>query len=184
MIDQAIQGRDIDRSFLESEIEACVFTNCKFHDLNLSAIEFIDCTFIGCSFNNVDLTNASFKEVTFEECDLFGVDFSKVNLFLLQWQFKECNLRVASFYGLKMERTIFTTCNLSEVDFEECNLQKSSLDSCEFKMANFLNTNLQKAVFDDCTNLVLDPSKNKVKGCKVINMDYSGLLFPFGIEIK
>ena len=168
----------------KGEYDNCTFKYCNFENVHVTNIQFIECEFIECNFSNAIVKNTAFKDVQFVNCKLMGVKFNECDPFLLQLNFKDCQLNFASFYQLKIPNTNFTNCSLEEVDFTEANFTGAVFDNCSFKNAIFESTNLEKSDFRTATSYDIDPEKNALKAAKFSKDSLEGLLLKYKIVIE
>ena len=102
---------------------------------------------------------------------------------MLSFSFDYCELRLSSFYKLKIPRTIFKNCGLQEVDFVEADLSNSAFESCDLTGAIFESTNLEKADLRSSVHYSINPEINKIKKAKFSLPAVIGLLDKYQIEI-
>lgn len=176
-------NKDFTKETLETgEYENCVFSNCRFS--NLSFIVFINCQFINCELSNTKLNGTVFRDVKFTKCKLMGVQFSNCNELLLSMVFEDSQLNFASFYNLKLRKTIFTKCELIETDFTGTDLSGSKFTQCDFSKTLFENTNLSGCDFITAFNYSIDPEKNMITKAKFSILGLRGLLTKYEIIIE
>jgi fluoroquinolone resistance protein len=173
-----------DEPLAAGEYDTCQFTNCHFSNCDLSQIIFIDCTFTGCNLSGAKLDKTSFRDCTFKDCKLLGLHFFNCHDFLLAVQFENCNLNLASFYRMKIKKTVFKNCNLQEVDFSETDLSAALFDNCDLASAVFGNTILEKADLRTSYNYSIDPESNYIKKAKFSSHGIAGLLDKYDLEIE
>lgn len=167
----------------KGEYEHCSFINCNFHKADLSHIIFNECTFDGCDFSLVSMKSTALRDVKFLNCKLLGVHFDACSEFLFSAHFKNCILKFASFYKLKLKQTCFQACNLQEVDFAETDLTGSIFETCDLQKTLFDHTILEKVDFRSSYNYSIDPEKNRIKKAKFSQTNVIGLLDKYDIEI-
>lgn len=167
-----------------SDYENCTFKNCTFSEAYLSNISFSECNFIECDFTNAKIRNTTFNEAMFNNCKMVGILFSEANPFLLSFNFTDCNLHLASFYGLQLKAIQLKNCNLGLVDFSECNMSQAIFDHCNLEAAVFSNTNLEKANFSSAYNFTIDPEKNNLKKAVFSKNTIDGLLKKYQIVFR
>lgn len=175
---------DFSKKALEKEYDCCTFTECNFEYVQLLSITFIECEFINCNLSNTKINASAFKEVSFINCKLMGINFNDSNPFLLNFNFKNCDLTLASFYQLEIKNTLFNNCNLTEVDFTETNLSGSTFLNCDLAKAIFENTNLEKSNLIEAYNFNINPEINTVKKAQFSKENIEGLLNHLDIIIK
>jgi uncharacterized protein YjbI with pentapeptide repeats len=122
--------------------------------------------------------------VAFLDCKLTGLHFQNCNDFLFAVRFENCNLNLASFYKLKIKKTVFKNSSLHEVDFAEADLSNSLFDNCDLAHAIFENTNLEKSDFRSSFNYSINPEINKIKKAKFSLNGIAGLLEKYDIDIE
>jgi len=130
------------------------------------------------------LTQTSFKEVVFKNCKLLGLHFDHCNPFLLSFTFEDCQLNLASFYRLKLVKTLFRNSSLKEVDFTGTDLSSSTFDNCDFAEATFNGSILEKADLRSSYHYSIDPEINKIKKARFSLQGIRGLLDKYGIIIE
>lgn len=165
------------------EYEHCTFNGCDFSNTDWSSMVFTACTFSGCNLSMVKLTGTAFREVLFTGCKMLGLHFEACNPFGLSFRFEHCSLNHASFYQVKMTKTIFRTVQLQEVDFTDSDISSSLLDGCDLSGANFDHTNLEKADLRTAYNYSINPETNRIKKAKFSLPAVTGLLDKYGIII-
>lgn len=110
----------------------------------------------------------------FDHCDPFGLSF----------RLEGCILQHASFYQLKLKKSIFKNNQFQEADFTECDLSGAILENCDFKGAAFDNSLLEEADLRTSFNYSIDPEKNKLKKAKFSLTQIRGLLDKYDICIE
>jgi len=108
------------------------------------------------------------------DCNNFGFSFS----------FENCQLDYASFYKLKIKKTVFSKSQFKEADFTECDLNHAVFDDCNLLLARFDHNNLEWADFRTSYNFLIDPGINRVKKAKFSLSGIAGLLEKFDIVIE
>lgn len=166
-----------------AEYENCKFIQCDFSNQDLSGYKFIDCQFILCNLSLVKLQKTVLQDVVFKDCKLLGIKFELSNPYSLSFSFDGCQLNHASFYQLKIPKTIFKQTALVEVDFAETNLYAASFQDCDLSGANFDNTNLENADLRTAYHFSIHPMKNKIKKARFSSNNLNGLLDSFHILI-
>lgn len=168
----------------KAEYDNCLFACCIFTDANIANITFTECVFQGCNLSMAQAGHTALKNVKFINCKMTGFNFSHCDPFLLQVEFDECILQLASFYKLKLKNTNFNNCNLREADFTEADLTSASLNGCDLTHAIFRDTNLEKSDLRNATNYSIDPDMNKLKKAKFSRDGIAGLLDKHQIIIE
>lgn len=182
---QTYNGNDFTQSIFEKgEYEDCIFINYNFSNVDLSGVIFANCIFKTCNLSSAKLNKTAIRDAQFIDCKLLGLHFNDCNPFLFSAKFENCNLILASFYKLKIKKTIFTNCNLSEVDFVEADLSSTIFHNCNFLNALFENTVLENADFRTSYNFMIDPDKNRLKKAKFSIQQLAGLLAKYDLEIE
>jgi uncharacterized protein YjbI with pentapeptide repeats len=168
----------------KAEYDNCTFADCIFADANIENITFTECTFEGCNLSMAQTGHTALKNVKFINCKMTGFNFSHCDPFLLQVEFDECILQLASFYRLKLKNTNLNTCDLREADFTEADLTSASLNGCDLTHSIFQDTNLEKADLRNATNYSIDPEMNRLKKAKFSRDNIAGLLDKYQIVIE
>jgi len=114
---------------------------------------------------------------------MVGLHFEQCVPLMLSFSFDYCELKLASFYKLKIPKTNFKNCGLQEVDFAEADLNSSEFTSCDLTGAMFESTNLEKADFRSSFHYSINPEINKIKKAKFSLPAVIGLLDKYQIEI-
>lgn len=166
------------------EFENCSFTQCSFVEVDLQNKIFIDCEFEECNFTLANIKGSSFQDCTFIQCKLTGLNFGECKPFLLSFQFRRCQINLASFYRLKIKGTRFIHCDLSEVDFVEADLQNAVFEECTMSGATFENTILEQADFRTARYFQLNPEVNYTNGAKFSYDNLEGLVRHLNIDIE
>ena len=166
------------------EYENCRFLNCDLEECNFSDFVFTDCEFIGCNLSLIKLTQTTFRDAKFQSCKMLGIHFEECNDFGLSFRFDNCTLDHSSFYGTKINKTIFRDSRLLEVDFSESDLTDSSFLNCDLSGALFENTNLEKTDFLTSYGYSLDPERNRLRKTRFSSNGLPGLLGKYDIIIE
>ncbi|MCK5780593.1 MAG: pentapeptide repeat-containing protein [Psychrilyobacter sp.] len=166
-----------------NEFYSCTFTNVNFQGESFSGVTLEMCRFKSCQFNEVKFEDTKIVEVLFEDCDITSVDFSKINKFVVDFEFKGsylkyCNLSKLNLSKFKfcdsiIKEVIFYDTNLKEVDFSACDLMGTSFELCNLEKSNFLGAKRYR----------INPMTNKLKGAKFNIPEVTGLLQELGIKI-
>lgn len=183
--DKTFERIDYTKSGLpKGDYENCTFINCNFYSSDLSKITFNECAFDGCDFSLAKLNSTILNDVKFINCKLLGLHFDECNDFVLSIYFENSQLKLSTFFKMKLKKTRFKGCNLQEVDFTETNLVGSSFENCDLQRATFHNTNLEKVDFRTSFNYSFDPENNRIKKAKFSRSEVVGLLGKYDIEIE
>jgi fluoroquinolone resistance protein len=114
---------------------------------------------------------------------LLGLHFEESNNLIITFEFDGCTLDLASFYKLKLRKTIFKNSKIIEADFSETDLSNSSFINCDLYRTLFKNTNLEGVDFRTSFNYSIDPELNRIKNAKFSLPGIVGLLDKYDIEI-
>jgi len=170
--------------FLYNEFEHCRFSHCNLSEQDLSNVQFVDCEFSSCNVSMSKLYNATLSNVQFTDCKLLGLHFEDGNRFGLSFSFDHCQLDYASFYKLKIPRTVFRKSQCKEVDFTECDLNHAVFDDCNLLLARFDRSTLEWVDFRTSYNFSIDPQINKLKKARFPLSGIAGLLDKYDIIIE
>jgi uncharacterized protein YjbI with pentapeptide repeats len=110
--------------------------------------------------------------------------FDDCNPFSLSFDFEGCILHFASFFRLKIPRTVFKNCKLEDVEFVEADLSNSIFSHCDLSGATFDGTNLEGADFRTAFHFSIDPDKNRIQKSKFSAHNIAGLLHQHKIIIE
>jgi uncharacterized protein YjbI with pentapeptide repeats len=168
----------------KGQYEECIFEQCIFSEADLSFVTFIDCEFLDCNLSLARIDHTSFQNIRFEGCKMLGLRFSDCNAFAVSFYFDRCILDHASFYKLKIKKTIFKNCQLHEADFAQADLSASVFDSCDLRQAIFEYTNLEAADLRTALYFSIDPETNRVAKAKFSLLGLSGLLHKYKIVVE
>ena len=183
--DAAFEGIDYSVAPLPAgEYDACTFTNCGFHNADLSGWVFRDCTFRSCDLSLARLRDASFQDVVFADCKLMGLHFNVCNKLLLTVRFERCVLKHSTFHKLALKKTSFVNCNLQDADFTDTDLTLAVFDRCDLLNAQFARTNLKQADLRSSYNYIIDPEQNVVKQARFSLSGVVGLLGKYDVVIE
>lgn len=167
----------------KADYEECVFEGCQFQNGYLDNQNFVDCTFKDCDLSNTNVANTIWNNVQFESCKLVGVSFDKSETTFLTIAFSQCNLTLAIFYELSLQKTDFSGCNLSQADFTSTDLTSSNFTDCNLDNTLFENSILDKADLSNAFNFNINPEINSLKKTKFSKEELIGLLKKYDIVI-
>ena len=168
----------------KGEYDNCTFVQCNFSNSHLSNYTFLECTFMDCDLSNTHLGNTAFRKVQFKDCKLLGTRFDECNGFLLEMDFKNCQMQLASFYKLPLKNSRFENCQLKEADFTEADLSSSLLQACDLSQAIFESTRLEKADLRGSYGFSIDPEMNQITGATFSRDSLEGLLDRYKLKIE
>lgn len=167
----------------KGDYENCRFVDCTFAKGFLDNQNFVECSFEGCDFTNTNIAHTIFNDISFMGCKMVGLQFETCNPLLSTFQFRRCNLSVASFHGMSLPQTLFEDCKLHQVDFSQAQLKGCTFHGSDFKDAIFVNTDLEQADFTSAVNFNIDPSVNHLKKSKFSKDGLIGLLKKYDIVV-
>ena len=170
-------------ALIAQEYDLCTFTNCQFHQADLSKTVFTDCTFIDCDLSMAIIRKTAFRKVHFDHCKLLGLRFDDCDTFVIAFTFDHCLLNFSSFSQLKLPNILFSNSQLNEVEFLETDLTKASFNNCNLERTVFERAILKEADFSTSYNIVIDPDNNQLRGAKFSSLNVVGLLDKYGISI-
>jgi uncharacterized protein YjbI with pentapeptide repeats len=96
--------------------------------------------------------------------------------FGLSFTLDNCQLNHASFYQMKIKKTIFKNSQLQEVDFAPADLPHAVFENCNLAQASLDHTILEKTDFRTAYYYSIDPEINRIKKAKFSVLGLSGLL--------
>ncbi|MBA2660997.1 MAG: pentapeptide repeat-containing protein [Bradymonadaceae bacterium] len=114
---------------------------------------------------------------------MLGLRFNDCNRFLFSIVLKDCYLKMASFFRMKLPKIVIEGCNLQDADFTETNLTTATFSNCDLAMATFDNTILEGADLRTAYNYTIDPERNRLKKAKFSQSGLGGLLSKYQIVI-
>ncbi len=182
--DQTFSGIDYTQSPLpKGEYENCRFQNCRFSEGFLDNQNFMECEFVECDLTNANIKHTVLKECFFKDSKLIGLRFEDCDKLLFSVTFDTCNLGLASFFELSLQKTQFVDCILKETDFTEADLTASVFTNCNLENAIFYGTNLEKVDLTTSFNLNINPEENRMKGARFSKHNLIGLLKKYDIVV-
>jgi uncharacterized protein YjbI with pentapeptide repeats len=185
MEDQRFEDQDFSAGIsLMEKYDNCLFVKCDMANADLSGITFLECTFDECDLSNAKIEQAAFRDVNFTHCKLIGLLFHDCNPFLLQMSFSDCQLDLASFYGLKLKNTRFQHCSLQETDLTEADLTATQFEHCDLYRTIFDQTILEKADLSTALRYSIDPENNRIRKARFSREGIIGLLDKYGIVVE
>jgi uncharacterized protein YjbI with pentapeptide repeats len=163
------------------------FTACTFHGVRLPQTRWREARLEDCRFEACDLSRMApdalgARGVVFAGCKLMGVDWSNLGAYPAL-SFEGCDLRYASFVGLRLRKVSFTGCNLQEAQFVETELAEAVFADCRLDGARFERCDLRKAGFAGSTGLTLLPEGNQLRGARVPVDAAIRLAESFGLKV-
>lgn len=170
--------------FPVGEYENCQFNHCDFSNQNFANCRFIDCIFSNCNLALVNLQHTALQNVAFIDSKLSGIQFDTCNPFALSFSFKKCIIHHATFFQLKMSKTIFSHSDLTGSDFTEADLTGSIFEKCNLAQVIFERTILDKANLTTAYQFLIDPSANQLNKTKFSLDGLPGLLSHLNIVIE
>ena len=173
-----------DKEFQVAEYEDCTFEECSWDAATFEGCTFIECTFKACRIINPKMDNSQWQTVLFQDCQLLGVHFSDCNPFLFSIRVSGCQIQYGSYHQMDLKESQFMVSQLLEVDFVEADLREVSFPECDLTGSQFDNSNLEGSNFRSATGIMIDPTKNAIRGAKFTISQLPGLLQSFGIEIE
>jgi fluoroquinolone resistance protein len=188
--DRSVEGESIsdvsaaEVSAMGDEFIRCTFSGLDLSNAKLTGKKFEECEFIGCNLALANISGTSLQSVHFTECKMIGVRFDLCNAFLLTVSFEGCILDRASFYKLKVKKTVFTKCRMKETDLSECDLSGSVFDLCDMEGAVFDRTNIEKADLRTSYHYSIDLGNNRITKAKFSTSGIAGLLDAYDIIIE
>jgi uncharacterized protein YjbI with pentapeptide repeats len=178
------EGRDyVSEPPTATDFEACTFRSCNFSKLHLDAFKFRECVFEECDLSNVTLSESILQDTEFRNCKLIGVNFSDINQFGFSTSFVDCQLDMASFAEMKLNKVSITRSRLRGTDLYGAEMTGCTLEECDLKETLFEQTNLEKVDLRSCKNYVIDPENNRIKGAKFSYPQVLGLLDKYNIKV-
>lgn len=172
-----------DDILLKGEYENCIFNNGSYADMDLSGFKFAECIFNNCNLSMARLTKTAFREVQFNNCKMLGLRFDSCHPIGLSFSFDGCQLDHASFYQMKIRKTVFRNSQLQDTDLVEADLSGSVFDNCNLLQTVFENTILEQCDFSTAYHYSIDPAMNNIKKAKFSVAGLPGLLHKYDIEI-
>jgi uncharacterized protein YjbI with pentapeptide repeats len=152
-------------------------SNKQFYWIDFSAYDFSwkkfnDCAFEKCNLSNIAVKNTSFNNISFVNSKIMWCKFVDLNHFLSNFNFKDCNISLSSFYWLNLKNVYFEDSEIKETDFTNANLEGSKILYSDLEKSIFLNTNLKKTDLTGTYNFSINPNLNKLEKTK-FSREYS-----------
>ncbi|MDP1814553.1 MAG: pentapeptide repeat-containing protein [Leadbetterella sp.] len=114
---------------------------------------------------------------------MIGVVFSRINKFLLAWEFKGCTLALCNFSNLDIKKSKFSDCLIWDTDFVDVDLSGSDFSNCDLQGSKFQNADLSHTDFSGARNYRINPLSNKISKAKFSADEVISLLGAFDITI-
>lgn len=164
------------------------FYSCKFVGLNLTNIKiknsiFNECEFIHCNFSNTQMDEISIRSTLFVSCKFMGVDFSVLNSFY-DSNFEDCQIKLSSFYQMKLNGIIFKNTDLIQTDLNNTELKKAKFLNSNLNETSFNMANIDQADFSTAKNYLIDPSHTSLKNAVFSLPEAISFLKIIGIKLK
>jgi fluoroquinolone resistance protein len=172
------------KSLMGSDFDSCEFVGCNFTEAHLGGKKFLECTFRNCEMSGVKVRDTAFRECTFSDCKLMGVNFDVCNTFLLAMDFKACRMDLSNFFSVDLTQSQFNECSLVEADLCGANLKGVSMTNCKLSGTLFDQTNFEKADLSGCSDILINPSANRIIGLRLDKDQLNGLLRSFKLKIN
>lgn len=153
---------DLDSIISDSEISNIHFYWINFSKYNFSWKQFIDCIFEKCNVSNIFIIDTTFNNVSFSHSKIMWLKFTEISNFMSNFDFKDCNITLSSFFWLKMKNISFEDSEIKEVDFSNADLENWNFHYCDLEKTTFFNTNLKGVNFTWSYNFSIDPTLNKL----------------------
>lgn len=185
---QSLQDRRFEGGDLTgADLAGKDFTGCTFKGVRLPQTRWREARLEDCRFEDCDLSRMlpdglGARGVVFAGCKLMGVDWSNLGPYPAL-TFERCDLRYASFVGLRLRKIAFSGCNLQEAQFADTELAEADFGDCRLDGARFERCDLRKASFAASTGLVLAPAGNQLRGARVPVDAAIRLAESFGLQV-
>lgn len=114
--------------FFQESWKNCIFTSCRFEDVNFCENELINNCFIETIFHKVNLSCSKLTGVNLMNCKLELVDFHK-----------------SYFNVLNLQNCFINHCNFIDINGQSISFTNSVLHNCKFQGSNLSNSNLSSA---------------------------------------
>lgn len=164
------------------KIDGCTFTNCKFTNLDLEQIEWIDVVFDHCEFDCVFLSGFTLCRVHFIGCRVSGLEMT--NALIQDVLFQSTKGNYCNFSGSKIKDCAFTQSDFSFSSFVHCDWMHSSFDYCNLDDSEWLNTPLKGIDFSTSSISNILVSNDLLKGVIVNERQALEFVRILGIVIK
>lgn len=167
-------------------VSDCRFRRCDLSEGSLRGTHLSECVFEGCELALIDLSSAMIHDARFEDCRLTGVRFGELRRdpLGLGAAFERCDLTLASFQKLDLQRCLLRECQATEVEFLDCDLRGADLQGSDFERALFLRNDLRGADLRGARNYVISACENRVSDMRVALPEALGLLSAFGLRFE
>ena len=172
-------------------VEDCLFTRCRFSNLEVKNLRVTGCRFVECSFSVLRPENLTCLDNTFEGCAISGIEWAalldprKRDMgFLPFGALSQCTLHYNVFFALDLGKFDFHGCDLTGSSFDECNLKGADFSGCVLKGVGFSHNDLREADFRGAGGYAFSPENNQVKGARFSLPEAVGLLAALGIVLE
>lgn len=99
-------------------------------------------------------------------------------------EYNTCRMDLSNFFNVDLTQSHFIECSLVEADLCGANLKGVTMTSCKLAGALFDQTNLEKADLSGSTDLLINPSANKITGMRIDPDQLSRLLAGYQLKIN
>ncbi len=164
------------------KIDGCRFRSCKFKNLDLEQIEWIDVVFDHCEFDHVCLSGSTLCRVHFIGCRVSGLEMT--NALIQDVLFQSTKGNYCNFSGSKLKDCAFTQSDFSFSSFVHCDWMHSSFDYCNLDDSEWLNTPLKGIDFSTSSISNILVSNDLLKGVIVNERQALEFVRILGIVIK
>jgi fluoroquinolone resistance protein len=159
-------------NFSESQFIRCKFVDCEFNHCNLSTAQFK-----GSSFNNVTFYESKVIGINWTILNWPHIRLSS------PFQFYNSIISHSSFYSLELPELVIEACVAHDVDFREADLRNATFTRTDLEKSQFIHTKLHGADFTEAYAYSIDPTQNDIRKAKFSLPDAIHLLDGFDIQI-
>jgi fluoroquinolone resistance protein len=158
--------------FAEAVFETCRFMDCVFDGCDLNLVQFPGSVFANVAFNRTRLMGVDWTRA---EWPRLGAG--------RRISFSECTISHSTFIGLTLPELQLLQCTATNVDFREADLKGASFSGTDLADSLFLNTDLTRADFSTAHNYRIDPAQNKISSARFSLPEALALLYSMDIEM-
>ncbi|SOD71482.1 uncharacterized protein YjbI with pentapeptide repeats [Jatrophihabitans sp. GAS493] len=161
----------------EAVLQNCTFTNCIFGNVSFNASRHVDSAFLGCTFRR-----CNFFDVEFSGCKLLGSTFEQsaslrpMRVIGGDWSFvvlAGADLRGCSFQSVRMREADLTAANCVDTVFADVDLSGAMLHGARFTRADLRGSDLSS----------LDPQGTDVRDAQILPEQAVAIAEALGLRV-
>ncbi|MEO8451566.1 MAG: pentapeptide repeat-containing protein [Gemmatimonadota bacterium] len=148
------------------EFEGCTFRRCKLPESRWSRCVIEDSVFEDCDLSRMAPQQLALRTVLFKNTKLVGVTWKGLEPGV-DVSFEGCDLRYASFVGLRLKSVRIAGCSLRDANFFDTDLTNADFGDSDLTGSTIQGCTLAKANFSRAKGVFVNPATNVVKGARI-----------------